>query len=443
MATTIEYKCPCCGGNVEFSSELQQMQCPFCETVFTLDQLKAKDEALAGAGEPAPAPDTFGEDADAAMGVYTCRSCGGELIADANTAATQCPYCSNPIILSKRLAGELMPEQVLPFKLNKENAKAQLKKFMSGKKLLPKSFSEENKLDEIKGVYVPFWLFDVEMDADIRYNAQKKRTWTEGDYKYEETKYYQADRVGSLLFDNIPADGSKKMADDVMESLEPYDLREAKPFQTAYLSGYFADKYDVSAEECVSRANERAKESTVSVFRNTVNGYDRVETAAADLRPKNAKPKYALLPVWLLNTVYNGQKYQFAMNGQTGKFVGQMPMDKGAYWKWKLIYSAIAAAVIFGMEFVVSMFADFQPVSFFGVLAALALGFLLSFIPMASLKKEIDNVSFASEASDYMRRDSLYLSVNTDRFIREETNKTRIQRQAPAQQQRNGPPNRR
>ena len=441
MATTIDYKCPCCGGNVQFSSELQQMQCPFCDTVFTVEQLKEKDEALSDAEEPAPASEVFGDETAGNMGVYTCKSCGGELIADANTAATKCPYCANPIILSKRLAGELMPEQVLPFKLSKEDAKAQLKKFVSGKKLLPKRFSEENQLDEIKGVYVPFWLYDVEMGANICYNAEKSRTWSDDDFRYEETKYYRLDRVGTLLFDNIPADGSKKMPDDLMESLEPYDMSQAKPFQTAYLSGYFADKYDVGAQECMPRANERAKESTVRVFRGTVSGYDRVETAAADLQPKNAKPKYALLPVWLLNTVYNGQKYQFAMNGQTGKFVGQMPMDKGAYRKWQIIYTLIFAAVILGIEFIISLMTGFEAISVPGVIIAVVLGFLLAFIPLSSLKREIDNVSFSSEASDYMRGNSLRLSVKEDRFLREETQKTQIVRQPD--QARSGQPPRR
>ncbi|MBQ7639046.1 MAG: hypothetical protein IJS90_09115, partial [Clostridia bacterium] len=388
MANTIEYKCPCCGGNVEYSGKEGKLRCPFCDTVFTPEELKDKDEALheVQSGQNDSESGNSNNE-ESTLGVYVCRSCGGELVTDENTAATKCPFCQNPIILSKRLSGELLPDVIVPFKLSKDDAKASLKQFMSKKRLLPKSFSSESKLDEIKGVYVPFWLYDVKADGDLVYRAEKTNQRYEGDYIVREVEIFSVERQGSVSFNSIPMDASKKMPDDMMESLEPYDLSEAKEFQTAYLSGFFADKYDVEYKDGINRVNERAKQTSDELFRSSVSGYSSVRAEKADYSFTNGKPRYALLPVWLLTSVYGDKNYSFAMNGQTGKFVGEMPMDKKSYWLWKIIYTLAFSALSFVMMCFVSYFLEnFSPFSVMGVLARIVLGYIIALAPMNSLK---------------------------------------------------------
>ena len=122
-------------------------------------------------------------------------------------------------------------------------------------------------------------------------------------------------------------------------------------FQTAYLAGYLADKYDVDADASIDRANERIKKSTEDAFRSTVQGYTSVIPENTNVQLHNGKAKYALYPVWILNTTWNGQKYTFAMNGQTGKIVGDLPMDKSAYNKYFFRTMAIGAAAIFAVQY--------------------------------------------------------------------------------------------
>jgi hypothetical protein len=140
-----------------------------------------------------------------------------------------------------------------------------------------------------------------------------------------------------------------------MESLEPFDTGRAVPFKKAYLSGFFADRYDVGAEQSVGRANERVKQSTIQAFSRTTGGYSGVTPTGSNIRLQNARAKYALLPVWILNTSWHGKNYQFAMNGQTGKFVGDLPTDDGACWKYRLIYGGIAAAAAFGLQLLIQL----------------------------------------------------------------------------------------
>lgn len=352
MSELLEYKCPCCGGALSFDSGVQKMRCPFCETEFDMETLKKYDEILQNEVE-----DDFNWENSAGteweasetekIRAFACKSCGGEIIQDATTAATSCPYCGNPIVMMEQFSGNLKPDFVIPFKLNKEAAKDKFAKHLNGKKLLPKAFTSENHLDEIKGIYVPFWLFDADAHANIRYEATKEEEWEDSDYEYTRTDHFTVVRVGDISFEKVPVDGSSKMDDTLMESLEPFNFSDAVPFQTAYLAGYMADKYDVDAQTSVSRANERVKRSTEAEFRETVTGFDSVDIKTSSIQLSNGVAKYALYPVWLMNTTWRGKKFVFAMNGQTGKFVGNLPMDKKLFWGMFFKTSGIASAIVF------------------------------------------------------------------------------------------------
>ena len=351
MPTLQEYKCPCCGGAIEFDSSLQKMKCPYCDTEFDMETLASYDAGLKDEQDSMEWETSAGgewQEGEAnGLRSYICRSCGGEIVGDANTAATSCPFCGNPVVMMGQFSGALRPDFVIPFKLDKNAAKAGLQKHLTGKRLLPKIFKDQNHIDEIKGVYVPFWLFDTDADARVRYRTTKLRCWSDSEYNYTETSHFLVHRGGSVGFEHVPVDGSSRMADDLMESIEPYDFSDAGGFQTAYLAGYFADKYDVGADESIERANERVKKSAEEAFASTVEGYDTVTAESSSVQLHGGKAKYALYPVWILNTTWKGQKYTFAMNGQTGKFVGDLPVDKAAARRWKLILTAAFSAAVY------------------------------------------------------------------------------------------------
>lgn len=360
MAEIFAYKCPCCGGNIEFDSTIQKPKCPYCDTEFELESLRAYDEDLKKDGNDAinwddTVSSEWREGEADGLRVYSCNSCGGEIICDDTTAATHCPYCSNPIIMKGQLSGDLRPDLVIPFKLDKKAAKEALSRHLQDKKLLPKVFKDQHHIDEIKGVYVPFWLYDAEADADIRYRATRVRSYNTHTHHCVETSYFSVTRSGSLSFAHIPVDGSSKMADDLMESIEPYDFSEAVDFQTAYLSGYLADRYDVTAEDSRSRASARIKKSAEDAFRSTVNGYSSVTPEQSSVRVGGGKTRYVLYPVWILNTTWQDKKYTFAMNGQTGKFVGNLPVDGGLYAKYLLGGAAIFSAIAFVLLNIISI----------------------------------------------------------------------------------------
>lgn len=364
------YQCPACTGPLHYSAKSGKLACDYCGSSFDvaeIEALYARKEAEAAAAKQAAdakaeaaqaAKDEAAEAAAASGGwdtsdlsrdwgaeadglrVYSCPSCGAELICDQSTAATACPYCGNPAIVPGQFSGALRPDYILPFRLSKDDAVQALRAHYKGKPFLPRSFTSANHIEQIQGVYVPFWLFDGGAEGAASYRASNTNVFETGDYEITETRHYHVVRAGSLAFEKIPVDASSKMPDDHMDSIEPFDYAQLRPFSTAYLPGYLADKYDVTIDDSRDRADTRCRETLAQALRDTVTGYGACVTERDDIALRRGKVHYALLPVWMLSTKWRGQDFLFAMNGQTGKLVGDLPTDRGRFWG---MFAAIAA----------------------------------------------------------------------------------------------------
>ena len=364
------YQCPACTGPLHYSAKSGKLECDYCGSSFDvaeIEALYARKEAEAAAAkqaadakaEAAQAAKAEAAEAAAASGgwdtsdlsrdwgaeadglrVYSCPSCGAELICDQSTAATACPYCGNPAIVPGQFSGALRPDYILPFRLSKDDAVQALRAHYKGKPFLPRSFTSANHIEQIQGVYVPFWLFDGGAEGAASYRASNTNVFETGDYEITETRHYHVVRAGSLAFEKIPVDASSKMPDDHMDSIEPFDYAQLRPFSTAYLPGYLADKYDVTIDDSRDRADTRCRETLAQALRDTVTGYGTCIPEHEDISLRRGKVHYALLPVWMLSTKWRGQDFLFAMNGQTGKLVGDLPTDRGRFWG---MFAAIAA----------------------------------------------------------------------------------------------------
>lgn len=335
----LEYKCPCCNAPLIFGQDQQKMVCEFCDNTFEMDAVKAYNETLDAPDENAKEWEEskstqWSEEDQQTVRTYTCSSCGGELITDDTTAATFCPYCDNPTIIQGRLSGGIRPDYVLPFKNGKEEAKAAFRKLCKGKPLLPKGFASEVRVEKISGMYVPFWLYNCSSRLVGRYTATRHHRWSDSRYNYTRTEYYNLLRSANANFQYIPMDASSKLNNAIMESIEPFDYTQLVDFETAYLSGYLADKYDVEAEIGHERVKQRVTATMDEKVRSSMSGYSGVSTVQRNVSIEHGDSKYVLLPVWMLYTKFQDQTYVFAMNGQTGKMTGSFPVcpKKSAMW---------------------------------------------------------------------------------------------------------------
>ncbi len=424
------YACPSCAGPLHFVGESGKLECDFCDSSFSVEEIEAlmaeqekqAAEAFAVNEQTRAADEAEGWGVAEGMKAYICPACGAELICDATTVATSCPYCDSPAVVPGQVDGMQKPDYILPFKLSKDQATEALKGFYKGKKFLPDTFTDDNKVEEIKGVYVPFWLYDGKTNVSAQFEATKVYKKRKGDVEITETEYYDVRRAGSFQFEKVPVDASTKMPDEYMDAIEPFNYSELKPFSNVYLPGYLADKYDLDQEECAGRAEERIKSTALNLIREEVQGYDTVSTKSSNVSTKRTKGSYALLPTYLLSTKWEEENYLFAMNGQTGKLIGNLPIDKKKYWLWFGGIFAVAA-VLLGSLFA---FAVLDKV-LAGYGLGLVLGLIAAFTVCSKFKSDMQTAKAAKTAEKYVTSKGLTLTFHRDVYLRKTRSERRIE----------------
>lgn len=409
-AQVTNYQCPGCTGPLQFSPDSGKLECEYCGSSFTVAEVEEfyaakneKAEAAAEAAQPVEETADSGWGTDAAhMRAYLCPSCGAELICDDTTAATACPYCGNPSVVPGQFRDERKPDYVIPFRVDKDAAMTALRNHYRGKPLLPKAFAAENHIQEIKGVYVPFWLFDGQASANVTFEATRSRTVMTPNERIVTTEHYRVHRSGTVQFERVPVDGSTKMPDEHMDAIEPYDYHELEPFSMGYLPGFLAECYDVSAQDSATRADERCRNSAVAAMQSDVHGYDTCSVRQANVELSRDKAKYALMPVWLLSTKWQEKNYLFAMNGQTGRLVGDLPISKGKLAAW-----------FAGLFAVFALLGSFL----FEVEAALLGGAFIAVFACAVMAGMMKTARRQTDAHAYISATGTRITGRSDRFL--------------------------
>ena len=385
----VQLKCPSCGAPINFDVPSGKMKCSFCGASFTveevnqfngisqanaeLDAAHAQQAGTSGAaggagtaanpetqisttpaeGQPGwvePPPTYLDEATGQQMAQFQCNSCGGEIIVSPDMVSARCPWCNNNFVATGQLTSTRVPDRMIPFAMTKEQALEAFKANMKGLKLIPREFKQAS-VDDIQGVYVPYWLYDATVTGEGTFSCENIRTWTDSEYEYTEHREYKVYRSANVAFLDVPVAGTTKVTAKITESVEPFDYTKSVAFSPAYLTGFMTNKYDVEAQDANPRALERMKDSTEEVLRNSISGYDTVSTINTSVQPAFGELEYVFLPMWLMNVDFQGKNYNYAMNGQTGKFVGTFPVSKRKYWGG-LIGIAIPIAIIFGAIFI-------------------------------------------------------------------------------------------
>ncbi len=281
--------------------------------------------------------------------IYNCASCGAELIAPASQISLACPYCGNNIVLTEKVSGKLRPNGIIPFRITPEYLPNAMKKFYKDKILLPKDFFSQSRMSRVNGVYVPFWIFSGKLSGQLTFSGEKSSTHREGDYQVTETSFYNLPRDVSMEFRDVPVDVSGKIDDALMDSLEPFDLEEKADFDMRYLAGFTSERFDQAKKTIENRAKKRMFATAEDAARSEAGkGYSNVKYSGGKLKAE-LTAKYLLLPVYMFSLDYEGKDYKFAVNGQTGKVVGNIPTDKMRSRLFFLKRFGIVAALIIGV----------------------------------------------------------------------------------------------
>ncbi len=366
----LDSKCPNCGNVLKWNPTAYAWKCEACDSLFTLEELQKRRNSAAATDNnvqvkkdeevTADNNQQFEDNSKVEEGVkieltaikegemdeYHCGNCGASIMTTPETVATKCPYCNNTTILKQKLDGGVYPTKVIPFKKVRKDAEEGFYNIAKGKLFAPKDFHVASKIKDVSGVYVPFWIYDISANGDIIFSCTDTRSWTSGEYRHTEVKTFHTTINGDIKYVKLPVDGSSHFDDGLMDSIEPFDYNELKDYNHAYLSGFLAEKYDVNEQQAFARAVARAKASTIDTYGSKTR--HQTETPIKDsvtYRIENVE--FAMFPVWMVNIEYNGKFYTFAMNGQTGEIVGNIPISWGRVILFTSLFFIVVCAVLF------------------------------------------------------------------------------------------------
>lgn len=335
------HKCPNCDGALTFEPADQKFHCPFCLSIFTaaeVSEFEAKQKAARLVDEPTETQQnsttaTMETTEESAMDLFTCPSCGAEIVTDATTAATYCYFCHNPVVLTGRLSGAYLPNKVLPFTIDKKEATEKFLAWATKKWFVPKDFFNKAQVEKLTGVYFPYWAVDADATGELTGVGTSIRMWVLGDIEYTETKEFAIHRRGNLHFrEYIQNALSKNVQQKMVEGVQPFQLDQAVPFENQYLAGFQAEKRDLEYLELQPAIHKELETIGETLLSDTVSGYTTFRTSQHSLHMEKETNQYVLLPVWLVTYRANDPQkktFYYAMNGQTGKLSGILPLSYG------------------------------------------------------------------------------------------------------------------
>ena len=332
MKSTVQYKCPDCGGDIHYDPKMRMFACDWCHSYFTKEQLVG-DEDFAEDDNDTP---NYADELD----VYVCASCGAEIVCDHNTSATFCCYCHSPVALKGRLSGNYRPEYIIPFKIDKDMAIAALREEFKKEFFASKTFLSDATLETMKGLYVPFWMADCDVHSMIEGTGSKPSPYNDfvamnygvggshGSYGDDNSFQYKFVRHADIHFSKVSIVASKQINDELINSIEPYSYSELKDFSMSYLSGFYAEKFDLSPGRINGKLHTKLRSGAeATIERVSMTAYQNINVRNNLLTIKSCDWHFVLLPVWFMSYKFGRDTYFYAVNGQTGKAYGKYPLS--------------------------------------------------------------------------------------------------------------------
>lgn len=349
----LHYSCPSCGAEMTYDIKKRKLHCSHCDSEMELSQASRGDEPEGSAmnetavQSDAKMPKAAGDILAGAE--YHCPNCGGVMVTKDKETSAVCAYCGAPMILADRLSGKRRPVKILPFRMDREDAEKAFRKWCKNGRFAPKGFTSAENIQRLKGMYIPYWLFQFDTRVEVSAKATNVRVYRQGDHQITETEFYNVQRAYDLQYANIPFDASRQLEDSEMSKLEPFNFDELKTFYMPYLAGFDSSSYDFDDTELSPAAKNKVRDYAKDYARGAVSGYTTVHLDSQTVNFNREEEEFIFVPIWFVDYNYRGKVYKFMMNGQNGRIAGTPPtsMKKIGMW-WAGISAALFIVSIIG-----------------------------------------------------------------------------------------------
>lgn len=319
------FQCDGCGSSIAYKPGTNETACPKCGKRVNVSTWNVNMVNGTFSGKLGPeSNDTSG----AGVGTVKCPACGGELNATEFTSATVCPYCESAAIIESNLQADYKPSRIVPFGFNKEDAKKKFKNWSKKGLLTPGDFKTDVVMNQVQGIYMPYWLFSYDVNVEMQAETENKTTERDGDTEKEITETYRVERNTMAHYESVPYGASNDTPGEPMAIIEPFEYEKMTDFSTPYLVGFEGEKHARLDSDIRSEAKKELEEDAFAATKETITGYDNVNVEMQEATFSHEKTEYVLMPVYKLDYQFRGKKFPIYMNGQTGKIAGKLPTSK-------------------------------------------------------------------------------------------------------------------
>ncbi|TRX70419.1 hypothetical protein [Carboxylicivirga sp. M1479] len=355
------FACVSCGADLKYKPGTQHLNCEYCGAENEIPQVEEEIEELDF--------HTFlkqksESETSIEANFVKCDSCGASSTLEEDVTATNCAYCAAPLVIEHaQNESVIQPKSLLPFKLNKDEAKDEFKTWLKKLWFAPNDLRKAVlNFDHFKGVYIPYWTYDTDTFSNYvgqrgdYYYVTETYTTTENGKSVTKTRQVRKTRWSHAsgrvhkFFNDILTVATRSLPQKYIYKLEPWDLENLVPFDRSYISGFIAEKYQIGLEEGFGIAKDIADPKIRELVRRDIGG-DEQRIISLNTSYRDITFKHLLLPVFVCAYLFKGKLYQFLVNGRTGEVQGQRP------YSWIKVTLAVVAvllliaAIIFGVNY--------------------------------------------------------------------------------------------
>ncbi len=345
--TAINFTCPSCGAPQKFSPATGKLTCEFCSTQTSID---ASNQAIHEYDFHEAVSTLEAEESKVIKKEVSCKKCGGSFTLTPYSFSSNCPYCSTPAIID--FIQEITPKSLIPFRITQKDAQIRFIKWVGSRWFAPNAFKKYLDGDKkLTGYYLPYWTYDSDTVSSYKglrgdvYYVTVTKTVVDNNGRRRQVRVQEprirwtpASGVVYVSFDDVTIGASKTVSRVILDSLEPWDTTRLMPFDEKYLSGFEAEEYTIGLDNGFEFAKAKMSIKIERNVRQDIGG-DQQQIHSLNTQHKNVTYKNVLFPVWTASFQWKNKTYNYAINAQTGKIVGERP-----YSVTKIVLSVVGGA---------------------------------------------------------------------------------------------------
>lgn len=348
------FPCESCGSSLTFKPGTESLECPHCghrqtiaATERQVEEYDFRDAVTKARRSPPSALVSGGKS-------VRCNGCGAETVITGQSA--HCAFCGSPMVVAVETTEAIfVPESLLPFKVEAQKAKAQFDAWVGSRWFAPADLKKRARADGMDGVYLPYWTYDSR--TSTRYTGKRgehyyvTETYKDAEGKtqtrqVQKTRWYPASGTVKVDFDDVLVCASTSLPKKLVEGLEPWDLKDLRPYDPAFLSGFVTERYKVDLETGFERAEERMEPEIEAAIRRDIGG-DTQAITSMNVRHQGVTFKHCLLPLWISSFRYGDKIFRFVVNARTGAVSGERPYSAAKITLFVIFLIAVVVGIVF------------------------------------------------------------------------------------------------